>query len=70
MPANGFLLFVRLLDMELLSCCGGRCVSWDFGVSDGFDAGYDRGLDVGVSVESFELVLKVAGVFVSYSGHM
>ena len=70
MPTNGFLLLVRLLDGKLLSCCGERCVSWDFDVGDGFDASHDGGLDIRVSVESFELVFKVAGVFVSYSGHM
>ena len=70
MPTNGFLLLVRLLDGMLLSCCRGRYVSRDVGVGDGFDAGHDGGLDVGVGVENFELVFKVAGVFFSHSGHM
>ena len=50
MPADGFLLLVRLLDVLLLICCGGRCVSWDCGVGDEFDAGHYGGLDVRVSV--------------------
>ena len=70
MPADSFLLLVRLFDVLLLDCCGRMCVSWDCGVGDGFDAGHDGGLDVRVSVEGFELVLKVAGVFFSNSCHM
>ena len=34
MPADSFLLLVRLLDVLLLNCCGKRCVSWDCGVGD------------------------------------